>query len=481
MQVTGLKDLFSTKFGYTTDSFQIPNDKTTTALNSKVAEFVHRYNSPDNLQIIYYAGHGFPGEEDDDDFGEQQLSLAPRYQGDSEIGDPQALFSDFIRLLRATQSDVLLIVDCCFASRTFSSHDLGRRKFELMASSMSLSPSPGKPGSFTTNLTRVIRKLMRDKKHSEGFPTSILYRHLFHQPELKEFKPLLFDQSQFDYGKIWLRPQTPTSEDIPLATKSDVALDLKLHLRLTRQDEIGLAMNTLAKQLQYLPHVDHIDFKALHAGDADVELFIQVLKKATIVKKVIRLLKERVQKSRQRDLEHQQSEDRSIGVTRSSSYYKVLNKLERSSTQTWFFYLPQFSNGKKIPSSVADVLRRSHSAVVHHVHQRSRAFRVPGILSISYVFDFTGLWDSTARFFTRWRNHRQSPMNIESVNDRSNGHLETRFSGEIGSGCRPKRGGNDLHHNAHKVATRTFCPFFSYERMFFLIAFMALWIGKDGW
>lgn len=335
---------------------------------------------------------------------------------------------------------------------------------------MGLSPSPGKPGSFTTNLTRVIRDLLSKKKYHEGFPTSILYRHLFHHPELKEFKPLLFDQSQFDYGKIWLRPQKSSPDDVSSFTQSDVALDLKLHLRLTRQDEIGLAMNMLAKELQYLPHVDRIDFQALHAGDADVELFVQILKKATLIKKVIRVLKRRVQLKKQRELQEQQSEDLSAGVTRSSSFYDVLQKPEKSSTQAWVFQFAQLSDGKTISSSFAEVWRRGHR------------FSVTRILSIRYISNFTGLCNSTTRLFSNWTGPLKKHDKPNSTTNQSNGHLGRSYSSNGHLGDPDKKQGVELQHLAPKYSVLPSSRLLPYERLsWFTVLILIIWAKKDGW
>lgn len=50
-------------FHYETEFFQIPSERWETALNTKIATFAHKYNSPDNMIIVYYAGHGYLGNE----------------------------------------------------------------------------------------------------------------------------------------------------------------------------------------------------------------------------------------------------------------------------------------------------------------------------------------------------------------------------------------------------------------------------------
>jgi hypothetical protein len=121
----------------------------------------------------------------------------------------------------------------------------------------------------------------------------LLYRKLYHCPELlePEFEPLLFDQSQFDYGKVWLRPRVSLFAALNVAMPhSGTALDLRLHLSLTKKElmdenRVGLAMNRLARALQYLPEMHLIDFLELNAGDAEVRMFLIASRRLTIVKK----------------------------------------------------------------------------------------------------------------------------------------------------------------------------------------------------
>lgn len=65
-----LRDIFASSFNFETHYFQIPSTKWQTALQLKVADFVHTYNSRDCMVIIYYGGHGYIGVET----GELKLS-----------------------------------------------------------------------------------------------------------------------------------------------------------------------------------------------------------------------------------------------------------------------------------------------------------------------------------------------------------------------------------------------------------------------
>ncbi|KAL9105458.1 MAG: hypothetical protein Q9227_009367 [Pyrenula ochraceoflavens] len=389
-EVKELRKIFDRRLGYTTDLFQIPSENSDTALTSRVAHFVHQYNDPTKLLILYYAGHCFDENEDSDD--EDQLSLAPGYAGDGETGKPQRLFHNVINLLRKTRSDVLLIVDSWLAARSFSEEELGRHKFELLTSSLFLNPSPGKPGSFTTTLIEVIDELLGSEKYNAGFSTSILYRHLYHHQALTHFKPLLFDQSQFDYGKIWLRPQLAPSDHAPSTNRSEFALDLKLHLTLTQHDHIGQAMNELAKEMRYLPHVCRIDVRELHAGGDDVNMFLKELDRVNIVKKVIRKLKQRVAVRKRLEQMPLSEEDPLIETNPPPSYYEVVNNPNSSSTQSWQYEFAQFSDGSRVPETINRVRESGRPTVSRYVHQRRRVLLIPHVISITFIFDFTVLF-----------------------------------------------------------------------------------------
>ena len=63
IQVDALKDLFTQGLQYDTYYYQIPSSRWETGLFSKVSEFLHNYDSPQCLAVIYYGGHGYDGQE----------------------------------------------------------------------------------------------------------------------------------------------------------------------------------------------------------------------------------------------------------------------------------------------------------------------------------------------------------------------------------------------------------------------------------
>lgn len=159
-----------------------------------------------------------------------------------------------------------MIIDCCFAAKAFGRESIGKRKFELLTSAAAHEESvaPQFEGSFTSNLNKVLRKLLVE--HPNGFSTSHLYRELYHA-EVKT-KPLLFDQSRYSFGRVWLRPQIPP----PKPNEKGKTL-LKLTLRLNGEPH-GAVMNELATHLQYLPHTDEVRIENLSAPIEHLENFM---------------------------------------------------------------------------------------------------------------------------------------------------------------------------------------------------------------
>lgn len=153
-----------------------------------------------------------------------------------------------------------------------------------------LVPSAKNKDSFTQRLCDTLEEMLDTKKYAKGFPTSELYRRIYHQTK-PHIKPFLFDQSSFDYGKIWLRPHHQPAEPTSSVKRPKVTIDLILHLTDAPKPA---EMNELARALQYVPHVDEITFKELHAPAEELQEFFYGMKKAMHVKKIIHRLRQRI-------------------------------------------------------------------------------------------------------------------------------------------------------------------------------------------
>ncbi|KAL8711529.1 MAG: hypothetical protein Q9225_007103 [Loekoesia sp. 1 TL-2023] len=276
-EVDALREFFAQELNYETDYFEIPKDRWQTALHRRISDMCHEFNSPDCLTIIYYAGHGYLGEET------KSLKLAAKWAADAS-GDPTLFMNDVLSCCRLPTCDQLLILDCCRAANAFRHEHIGQRKFEMIVSSgwKDPSPAPQQPNSFTKSLNQVLKKLLQENK--AGFVTSQLYREIYHHME-SDVKPWLFDQARRDYGRIWLRPQPPDLSKGVESQKGGASLNLTLKLH---EKPDSIAMNQLAQSLQYLPHIDQIRIEKLYAPKEQLEDFMLFVRRAAKLRPLIR-------------------------------------------------------------------------------------------------------------------------------------------------------------------------------------------------
>ncbi|KAL9061639.1 MAG: hypothetical protein Q9206_000459 [Seirophora lacunosa] len=276
-EVDALRALFADEFKYETAYFQIPKERWQTALQKRIADFLYEFDSHDCLTIIYYGGHGYIGKET------RSLKLAAKGEPD-ESGDPTLFMNDILGCCRLPTCDQLVILDCCFAANAFGREHVGKRKFEMIVSSgcEDKAPAPQHKGSFTEGLHQVLKNLLR--KNKTGFATSQLYREIYHSIPQKP-KPWLFDQAKRDYGRIWLRPQAPLSPGYVEPEQGSAYLNLTLKLN---KEPDSVAMNQLALNLQYLPHIDQVRFDKLYAPRKQIENFMLYVQRASKLRPFVR-------------------------------------------------------------------------------------------------------------------------------------------------------------------------------------------------
>ena len=206
-------------------------------------------------------------------------------------GDPTAFFPDVLTCLGLPACDQLLILDCCFAAKAFAREHIGKRKFELLTSAAhdARSPAPHYQNSFTKTLTDALRSLL--KTNPKGFCTSDLYREAYHTIPLHPAttKPLLFDQSRHNFGKIWLMPQVLNDRPPKTSSEDEEGTFLKLTFRLNKNPDLAV-MNELALNLQYLPNVDQIKFEDLYAPKQQITSFMKAVVQAQKIRPLIRKL-----------------------------------------------------------------------------------------------------------------------------------------------------------------------------------------------
>ncbi|KAL2064192.1 hypothetical protein VTL71DRAFT_4686 [Oculimacula yallundae] len=181
-EVSALEGVFRDLFHYQTQRSTITQDPRNPAqvqVNLILSKFVSDHGDPDTLLIVYYAGHGKPGESD------KGLNLACKQSLNPDVNNKlhEIVWDSAEHIIRATLSDVLVIFDCCHAGQLEKNTRSGyrRRAFEFLAatSAKSTTRKPG-PNSFTTALIWALKALSEGENKS--FSTQELLTNILNAP-----------------------------------------------------------------------------------------------------------------------------------------------------------------------------------------------------------------------------------------------------------------------------------------------------------
>ncbi|OJD34950.1 tyrosine-protein phosphatase non-receptor type 6 protein [Diplodia corticola] len=277
-EVDMLKQVFDEQFRFYTEVYKIPSEDSAAKLRAKMQRWAHKFEGAQKLSIIYYAGHGSQVDGNSTDLA---------IHGTRQETKANTFFNSSFQPLNLTDTDCLLILDCCFAAASFSRGEIGRRKFELLCSvaPSELAYGPKNASSFTKVLCAALEDLLVEHP-SQGFSTSELYRKLYHK-SIRTKKPFLFDQSSKNFGWIYLRPFYYGPE----AKQENIAVELRLEMsRMPAEPE----MKELAAHMQYLPLVKKLKFQHLHAPDHILQEFFDDLIRRQRIRPFIRTLRQRV-------------------------------------------------------------------------------------------------------------------------------------------------------------------------------------------
>ncbi|KAK8076643.1 hypothetical protein PG994_003915 [Apiospora phragmitis] len=237
-EVTDLENLFKDKFMFDTTRQILTKDSRTSAqaqVNHYLAKFVYENDNTNTMFIIYYAGHGRPGN----DRGKLKLTASSSHRGESNTDFHEVVWNSAESNIRNTSADVLVIFDCCHAGE-LARMVRGNRAFEYLAatSANSTTRKPG-PQSFTSALIWSLGHLL--EKHIP-FSTTELVRIIDNDaPDFpEEQSPRLAEGPNPTHRKIMIAPLTKESIKIAEeAPKTDDKEDLSeerrrdLHLRFT--------------------------------------------------------------------------------------------------------------------------------------------------------------------------------------------------------------------------------------------------------
>lgn len=182
---------------------------------------------------------------------------------------PHVSFREICDRMGKAETDMLLIVDSCFAAGAFSDQPFGGRKCEVFCSiaEKDWARAPGMDGSFTKILTNTLEYMIQETP--EGFSTSDLYRRVYQQQH-RTRKPFHFTNSKFDFGRIWLRPCSKKTFEVP--NDSEWSIDVRFHL--TKSIDMT-ELNKVVKALQWIPFVQMVKMQSMRSPSDKLNEFIR--------------------------------------------------------------------------------------------------------------------------------------------------------------------------------------------------------------
>ncbi|OCL11264.1 hypothetical protein AOQ84DRAFT_195078 [Glonium stellatum] len=368
-EVDRLRDVFGNKFHFNTETFEIPSDRSATALCRAVSDFAYRYDSPKKLSIIYYGGHaGFVEEKI-----EKHQNSTGRLQifANQRNNDPSAFFNECIHSLNIPDADILLVIDCCFAAQAFARQEVGKRKFELLSSTPPNRPARGPDqGSFTKVFTDLLESLLEE--HPKGFSTSKLYREIYFRQH-STLKPFLFDQSPFNYSKIWIRPINVESKPSPTdGSMDEPRATIDLRLRMSRMPDQKME---------------------LRAPDTQLAEFIVGLNKARVLKPLVAKLRRKLAIKRMKQQ----------GIETPPDYVNAphnspLNTQPRySMLHDWSASVAEFKDGTEMrvdgsrSPTLPAMAENPELHEKHHTIEEATIHSFGGLFSYAYALDISGI------------------------------------------------------------------------------------------
>ncbi|KAL8784332.1 MAG: hypothetical protein Q9213_004041 [Squamulea squamosa] len=210
-EVKDLKSVFENDFGYNATIEHLDGNsknRLQVEVNFKVAKFVKDHDGTNTLLIVYYAGHGKPGEF----FGDLEfigLTSPNDLRDANQRLRNRLVWNKTEELLRPTEADVLEIFDCCCAG-TLGLVRGENRLFEYLAAAkdQGLTGVPG-PTSFTRALIFALKALIREKKGGRFTTDELLRKIKTDAPDFpKDQTPVMSnrDNKKDSAGRIMLHP-----------------------------------------------------------------------------------------------------------------------------------------------------------------------------------------------------------------------------------------------------------------------------------
>lgn len=166
-----LEQVLRERYNYRTEKWTIPTvPNPSLRVGVHISSFLENA-SPDHLMILYYAGHGYIGEDSQVHWASNSSQDAPKFRWDG-----------FRSLVQEAQSDMLLLLDSCAPREAINIGGGDNVKKVIVANSMEDNNRESGGRSFTAHLADAFARL------SEGRPFTT--EQLYHQVVIQRHREL---------------------------------------------------------------------------------------------------------------------------------------------------------------------------------------------------------------------------------------------------------------------------------------------------
>ncbi|KAJ4394315.1 hypothetical protein N0V93_003532 [Gnomoniopsis smithogilvyi] len=166
-EANALAQLFTRRFNYQVQHWAIPPKNSQLLLDRTIANLLATILEPRSLAIIHYGGHGDADDDKNVSSGlREKKSVWASHGGVNAHRASTLSWSKVQEKLADVNSDILLILDCCFAAQNIrSSARVLPPNVELLAAcSMRVSTLQPGPYSFTTTIVREIQSIIDEMR-----------------------------------------------------------------------------------------------------------------------------------------------------------------------------------------------------------------------------------------------------------------------------------------------------------------------------
>ncbi|PMD32388.1 hypothetical protein L207DRAFT_500093 [Hyaloscypha variabilis F] len=165
LEIEALRDVFINLYGFEVEEWKIPDVQSHTALNLKILQFLGDSDIK-HLKIVYYAGHG--------KLSNHGQAIWTSHRNSKRDRQPTVKWSGIQNALEESQSDVLVLLDCCASG--LSNTDEGNGVTELLAACAFNNSANGVgPFSFTHVLVSQLRVLVNKPSFTVGYLYNLLF------------------------------------------------------------------------------------------------------------------------------------------------------------------------------------------------------------------------------------------------------------------------------------------------------------------